>query len=212
MSVLIINGDPGAGKEPGNDGAWSAADALATLLEQRGLVGESIRLGAGTGTRDCVGCGLCRGSGVCVYGLGGVAGIAERLAAASALVLVAPLAHAGADGLVPALLRRLFHRRGRDFARKPALVVVHHRPGRFGLALERLGETFSLRPGSAASRRTRAEAALERLCGFCLAAHMPVAGAVCPRETGPDAADAQEALRAAVDDLAWLVRCIAARR
>ena len=198
MSVLLIH-----------SAASSAADAAAEMLEQRGLAGERIRLGEGGTTRDCVGCGLCRGSGVCVYGVGGVAGIAEKLAAASALILVVPLAHAGADGLVCALLRRLFHRRGRDFARKPALVVVHHRPGRFELALERLSSALTLRPASAADRRTRAEAALERLCGFCLGAHMPVAGALCLREAGPEAAAAEEALRAAVDDLVWLVRCIA---
>lgn len=210
MSVLLLVGDPRGGKWQDGEAVTGVAAGFASRLIERGLAVEIIRIGSGASARKCVGCGLCGGNGACVYGIGGVTEAAEKLAAASALAVVAPLCHAGTDGMVAAFLHRLFFGKGRAFARIPAAVAVHHRPGPIDFVADRLGsliEALSVERGPESLRRSRGERALEGLARYCVTARMPLAGTLYLREGGEGA---EEALLALADDLAWLVERVAA--
>lgn len=213
MSVLMLVGDPRGGKWQEGEAVTGAAAGFAARLIERGLAVEIIRIGSGASARKCVGCGLCGGNGACVYGIGGVTEAAEALAAADALAVVAPLCHAGTDGMVAAFMHRLFFGKDRAFARIPAALAVHHRPGPLDLVAERarrLAEALSVERGPESVRRSRGERALEGLARYCVNARMPLAGTLYLREDG--APEKAEPLLALADDLAWLVERTAAGR
>lgn len=105
------------------------AEALAWRSLARGALGQVTLLRKHT-VRPCIGCGHCRQTGACVYdALDQARALLDRIQAAPALIVVAPVYFYGPPAQFKALIDRsqaVWERQGCRFAetRRPAYAVI----------------------------------------------------------------------------------------
>jgi multimeric flavodoxin WrbA len=186
MSVLLINGSPRS-----KGCTFTALSIVANQLEKNGLQTQLVQLGAQP-VRDCISCYKCAKTGQCVFKDDQVNELVDTLAEAEALVVGSPVYYAGPNASICALLNRLFFMKSSKYAFKPAAAVVSCRRGGASASFDRLNKYFTI-------------------------ARMPVVSSQywnsvhgnTPDEVMQDK-EGLQVMRALGDNMAWLVRCIAA--
>ena len=186
MSVLLINGSP----HP-RGCTYTALSVVAEQLEKNGLTTTMLQVGTKP-VRGCIACGKCAESGHCVFTDDPVNEAIDVLRGAEALVVGAPVHYAGPCASACALLDRMFFRKSGPYAHKPAAAVVSCRRGGASASFDRLNKYFTI-------------------------ARMPVVSSQywnsvhgnTPDEVRQDR-EGLQIMRTLGDNMAWLVRCIAA--
>jgi multimeric flavodoxin WrbA len=186
MSVLLINGSP----HPGGC-THTALSVVAGQLEKHGLSTTMLQVGE-TPVRGCIACGACVKKGYCVFTDDPVNEAITLLRKAEALVVGAPVHYAGPCASVCALLDRMFFRKNADYAFKPAAAVVSCRRGGASASFDRLNKYFTISRMPVVSSQ------------YWNAVH-----GNSPEEVLRDG-EGLQIMRALGDNMAWLVKCIAA--
>lgn len=140
MRVLLINGSPHA---KGNTSI--ALAEVAKVLEEEGIT--TITVGIGTqSVRGCVACGACRKNHTyCAFSdalYDQLRTILEE--GVDGLVVGSPVYYAGPNGLLCALMDRLFYSCGSLLAYKPAAAVAVCRRGGASATFDRLNKYFTI--------------------------------------------------------------------
>ena len=186
MNVLLINGSP----HP-KGCTYTALNIVATQLEKNGLSTRMLHVG-NKAMHGCIACGKCAESGQCVFTDDLVNEAISLLLEADALVVGSPVYYAGPNGALCAFLDRVFFMRNELYAFKPAAAVVSCRRGGTSASFDRLTKYFTI-------------------------ARMPVVSSQywnsvhgnTPEEVLRDK-EGLQTMRALGDNMAWLVKCIAA--
>ncbi len=186
MNVLLINGCP----HP-KGCTYTALNIVATQLEKNGLSTRMLHVG-NKAMHGCIACGQCAESGQCVFTDDPVNETISLLLEADALVVGSPVYYAGPNGALCAFLDRVFFMRNELYAFKPAAAVVSCRRGGASTSFDRLNKYFTI-------------------------ARMPVVSSQywnsvhgnTPEEVLRDK-EGLQTMRALGDNMAWLVKCIAA--
>lgn len=186
MNVLLINGSPHS-----KGCTYTALNIVATQLEKNGLSTRMLHVG-NKAIHGCIACGQCAESGQCVFTDDPVNEAIGLLLEADALVVGSPVYYAGPNGALCAFLDRVFFMRNELYAFKPAAAVVSCRRGGASASFDRLNKYFTI-------------------------ARMPVVSSQywnsvhgnTPEEVLRDK-EGLQTMRALGDNMAWLVKCIAA--
>lgn len=186
MNVLLINGSP---HPKGCTG--TALNVVAAQLEKNGLSTRMLHVGH-KAIHGCIACGKCVESGQCVFTNDPVNEAISLLLEADALVVGSPVYYAGPNGALCAFLDRVFFMRNEFYAFKPAAAVVSCRRGGASASFDRLNKYFTI-------------------------ARMPVVSSQywnsvhgnTPEEVLRDK-EGLQTMRTLGDNMAWLVKCIAA--
>lgn len=186
MNVLQINGSP----HP-KGCTYTALNIVATQLEKNGLSTRMLHVG-NKAIHGCIACGQCAESGQCIFTDDPVNEAIGLLLEADALVVGSPVYYAGPNGALCAFLDRVFFMRNELYAFKPAAAVVSCRRGGASASFDRLNKYFTI-------------------------ARMPVVSSQywnsvhgnTPEEVLRDK-EGLQTMRALGDNMAWLVKCIAA--
>lgn len=121
MKVLLVNGSP---HEHGCTDA--ALKIIADELRNQGVDGEIFWVGKGA-VHSCMGCGVCKNLGKCVYNDDVVNVLGEKVKEADGYVFGAPVHYASPAGGMVAILDRLFCSKGQYMKFKPAASIVSAR-------------------------------------------------------------------------------------
>ena len=186
MTVLMINGSP----HP-KGCTYTALATVAAQLEKHGIASEIVQIGAKP-IAGCIGCRKCAETGVCIFKDDGVNATIDKLKAADGLVVGSPVYYAGPNAAVCAFLDRLFFMKSDAYAFKPAACVVNCRRGGASAAFDRLNKYFTMCRMPVVSSQY-----WNSTHGFT------------PEEQAKDL-EGLQTMRALGDNMAWLVRCIAA--
>ena len=186
MNVLLINGSP----HP-KGCTYTALNMVAAQLEKNGLSTQMLHVG-NKAVHGCMACGKCAETGQCVFTDDPVNEAIGLLLEADALVVGSPVYYAGPNGALCAFLDRVFFMRNELYAFKPAAAVVSCRRGGASASFDRLNKYFSI-------------------------ARMPVVSSQywnsvhgnTPEEVLQDK-EGLQTMRTLGDNMAWLVKCIAA--
>lgn len=186
MNVLMINGSP----HP-KGCTYTALNIVATQLEKNGLSTRMLHVG-NKAVHGCMACGKCAETGQCVFTDDPVNEAIGLLLEADALVVGSPVYYAGPNGALCAFLDRVFFMRNELYAFKPAAAVVSCRRGGASASFDRLNKYFTI-------------------------ARMPVVSSQywnsvhgnTPEEVLQDK-EGLQTMRTLGDNMAWLVKCIAA--
>ena len=103
MKVLLINGSP---HKKGN--TYIALSEVATALEKEGVATEIVSIGT-KAIQGCIACNKCQETGVCVFNDEPYRTIREKLQQADGVIIGSPVYFAGPNGMLCALLDRLFY-------------------------------------------------------------------------------------------------------
>ncbi len=125
MKTLLVNGSP---RKDGNTSV--ALGEIAKTLETQGVASETFWIGTKP-VRGCIACGHCReADGRCVFGDDPANALAEKMAAADAVVVGSPVYYGQPNGALLALLQRaLFSAPGSVHGKPVATVAVCRRGG-----------------------------------------------------------------------------------
>ncbi|MBQ7248695.1 MAG: flavodoxin family protein [Deltaproteobacteria bacterium] len=186
MSVLMINGSP----HP-KGCTFTALNEVATQLKKHGIESEFIHIGTGP-IAGCISCGKCGETGYCVFKDDGVNAAIDKLKAAEGLVVGSPVYYAAPNGALCAFLDRLFFMKSDAYAFKPAACVVNCRRGGASAAFERLNKYFTISRMPVVSSQY-----WNSTHGFT------------PDDVRKDL-EGLQTMRTLGDNMAWLIRCIAA--
>lgn len=186
MNVLLINGSP----HP-KGCTYTALNMVAAQLEKNGLSTRMLHVG-NKAVHGCMACGKCAETGQCVFTDDPVNEAIGLLLEADALVVGSPVYYAGPNGALCAFLDRVFFMRNELYAFKPAAAVVSCRRGGASASFDRLNKYFTI-------------------------ARMPVVSSQywnsvhgnTPEEVLQDK-EGLQTMRTLGDNMAWLVKCIAA--
>lgn len=186
MNVLLINGSP----HP-KGCTYTALNIVAAQLEKNGLSTRMLHVG-NKAIHGCIACGKCAETGQCVFTDDPVNEAIGLLLEADALVAGSPVYYAGPNGALCAFLDRVFFMRNELYAFKPAAAVVSCRRGGASASFDRLNKYFTI-------------------------ARMPVVSSQywnsvhgnTPEEVLQDK-EGLQTMRTLGDNMAWLVKCIAA--
>ncbi|WP_418720074.1 flavodoxin family protein [Bilophila wadsworthia] len=186
MNVLLINGSP----HP-KGCTYTALNMVAAQLEKNGLSTQMLHVG-NKAVHGCMACGKCAETGQCVFTDDPVNEAIGLLLEADALVVGSPVYYAGPNGALCAFLDRVFFMRNELYAFKPAAAVVSCRRGGASASFDRLNKYFTI-------------------------ARMPVVSSQywnsvhgnTPEEVLQDK-EGLQTMRTLGDNMAWLVKCIAA--
>ena len=138
MKVLLVNGSP----HP-KGCTYTALQEVAGQLEKEGV--ESVLLQLGTRpVQDCIACGKCAETGLCVFKDDPVNEAIGLLKECDGLVVGSPVYYGGPTGSLCAFLDRLCFRKAAPYAGKPAACVVSCRRGGATAAFERLNQFFGM--------------------------------------------------------------------
>ncbi len=138
MKVLLVNGSP----HP-KGCTYTALQEVAGQLEKEGV--ESVLLQLGTRpVQDCIACGKCAETGLCVFKDDAVNEAIGLLKECDGLVVGSPVYYGGPTGSLCAFLDRLCFRKAAPYAGKPAACVVSCRRGGATAAFERLNQFFGM--------------------------------------------------------------------
>ncbi|GFH62559.1 MAG: NADPH-dependent FMN reductase [Candidatus Desulfovibrio kirbyi] len=186
MSVLLVNGSP----HP-TGCTFTALSAVASQLEKNDLQTQLFQLGTQS-IRGCIACNKCAKTGYCIFNDDPVNELVGTLSRAEALVVGSPVYYAGPNASLCALLDRVFYRKSAGYAFKPAAAVVSCRRGGSSASFDRLNKYFTI-------------------------ARMPVVASQYWNSVHGNTADevrqdkeGLQTMRALGDNMAWLVKCIAA--
>ena len=186
MNVLLINGSP----HP-KGCTYTALNMVAAQLEKNGLSTRMLHVG-NKAVHGCMACGKCAETGQCVFTDDPVNEAIGLLLEADALVVGSPVYYAGPNGALCAFLDRVFFMRNELYAFKPAAAVGSCRRGGASASFDRLNKYFTI-------------------------ARMPVVSSQywnsvhgnTPEEVLQDK-EGLQTMRTLGDNMAWLVKCIAA--
>ena len=138
MKVLLINGSP----HP-KGCTYTALQEVAGQLQKEGV--ESVLLQIGTRpVQDCIACGKCAETGLCVFKDDAVNEAIGLLKECDGLVVGSPVYYGGPTGSLCSFLDRLCFRKAAPYAGKPAACVVSCRRGGATAAFERLNQYFGM--------------------------------------------------------------------
>ena len=137
MKVLLVNGSP---HEKG--ATFAALSRVAAALGAEGIEAEIFWIG-NTPVGGCMGCGACRGKGVCVRD-DAVNKIAERVDEFDGFVFGSAVHYAAASGALSSFMDRLFYMKGRAMRLKPAAAVVSCRRAGSTAALDEINKYFTI--------------------------------------------------------------------
>ena len=138
MKVLLVNGSPN------REGCtFTALSEVASALEKNGVETEIFQIGTNP-VRGCLGCAKCRDVGKCVFDDDIANDLAARILAADGLVVGSPVYFSGPNGVLCALLDRVFYSSMGKFEFKPAACVVSCRRGGASAAFDRLNKYFTI--------------------------------------------------------------------
>ena len=138
MKVLLVNGSP----HP-KGCTYTALQEVAGQLQKEGV--ESVLLQIGTRpVQDCIACGKCAETGLCVFKDDAVNEAIGLLKECDGLVVGSPVYYGGPTGSLCSFLDRLCFRKAAPYAGKPAACVVSCRRGGATAAFERLNQFFGM--------------------------------------------------------------------
>lgn len=188
MNVLLVNGSP----HP-KGCTWTALNEAAKQLEKNGVETTLLQVGS-KAVRGCIACGKCRETGHCIFTDDPVNEGIDLLRAADGLIVGSPVYYAGPNATLCAFLDRVFFLKAAPYAFKPAACVVSCRRGGASASFDRLNKYFTI-------------------------ARMPVVASQywnsihgnAPEEALQDA-EGLQTMRTLGDNMAWLLKCIAAGR
>ena len=122
MKVILINGSPNA-----KGCTFTALSEVADTLGRNGIDTEIVQLGKKP-VHGCTACGSCNTTGKCIFD--DIANtLADKMAAADAVVIGTPVYYANPAGPLLAVLDRVFFSAGKRFAGKLGAAVVSARRG-----------------------------------------------------------------------------------
>ena len=137
MKVLLVNGSP---HEKGC--TYTALCEVADTLKKEGIDAEIFWVGAKP-LSGCLGCGVCRNKGSCVFD-DSVCEFTEKAKTADAFIFGSPVHYAAASGAITSFMDRVFFSSSRLFFMKPAAAVVSARRAGTTAALDQLHKYFFL--------------------------------------------------------------------
>ncbi|MCL2391938.1 MAG: flavodoxin family protein [Oscillospiraceae bacterium] len=138
MKVLLVNGSPKS-----NGCTYTALDEVAKTLEKNGVGTEWFHIGTAP-VRGCMGCGKCKTTGVCIIDDDICNKLADKIVESDAVIVGSPVYFSGPNGVLCAILDRVFYSRMRRFKHKPAACVVSCRRGGASAAFDRLNKYFTI--------------------------------------------------------------------
>ncbi|WP_195597081.1 flavodoxin family protein [Bacteroides cellulosilyticus] len=138
MKVLLINGSP---HKKGN--TYIALSEVATALEKEGVATEIVSIGT-KAIQGCIACNKCQETGVCVFNDEPYRTIREKLQQADGVIIGSPVYFAGPNGMLCALLDRLFYSCRSTLLYKPAASVAICRRGGASATFDRLNKYFTI--------------------------------------------------------------------
>jgi len=138
MKVLLINGSP---HKKGNTNV--ALSEVATALEKEGVATEIVSIGT-KAIQGCIACNKCQETGVCVFNDEPYRTIREKLQQADGVIIGSPVYFAGPNGMLCALLDRLFYSCRSALLYKPAASVAICRRGGASATFDRLNKYFTI--------------------------------------------------------------------
>ena len=138
MKVLLINGSP---HKKGN--TYIALSEVATALEKEGVATEIVSIGT-KAIQGCIACNKCQETGVCVFNDEPYRTIREKLQQADGVIIGSPVYFAGPNGMLCALLDRLFYSCRSALLYKPAASVAICRRGGASATFDRLNKYFTI--------------------------------------------------------------------
>jgi multimeric flavodoxin WrbA len=188
MHVLMINGSP---HEKGC--TFTALSEVAGELEVQGIETNIFHIGD-KAIRDCVGCGRCVETGLCVFGDDPVNACIDLARKADGMVVGSPVYYAGPSNSLCALLDRMFFRKSAGYAYKPAAAVVNCRRGGASAAFDRLNKYFTISSMPLVSSQY-----WNQTHGFT------------PEDVRKDL-EGMQTMRTLGRNMAWLLKCIEAAR
>lgn len=138
MKVLLINGSP---HKKGN--TYIALLEVATALEKEGVATEIVSIGT-KAIQGCIACNKCQETWVCVFNDEPYRTIREKLQQADGVIIGSPVYFAGPNGMLCALLDRLFYSCRSALLYKPAASVAICRRGGASATFDRLNKYFTI--------------------------------------------------------------------
>ncbi len=138
MKVLLINGSPHA-----QGCVYTALTELAGALEKNEVETQLFQLGVKP-VRGCIACGKCKQTGRCIFEDDVLKDLYPLVEEADGYVIGSPVYYAGPNGMLCALLDRLFYSHGGVMKGKPAAAVVSCRRGGASASFDRLNKYFSI--------------------------------------------------------------------
>ena len=185
MKVLLLNGSPHA-----NGCTNTALQTIATTLEQQGIATEILQIGTGA-IHDCIACGGCKqGTPACVFHDDCVNTFLEKAQTADGFVFGSPVYYAHPTGALLSAMDRLFYAGGQFFRHKPACAIL-------------------------TARRAGTTASMDVINKYFAINQMPIVTSTYWNQVYRStdfAADAEgtQTLEYLANNLAWLLKCIAA--
>lgn len=137
MKVILVNGSP---HEKGC--TYTALREAAAALEKSGVSTEIFWVGAKP-LAGCMGCGVCRTKGGCVFG-DRVNEFAELAKNADGFIFGSPVHYASISGAMCSFMDRAFYSGGAALRGKPAAGIVSCRRGGASAAFDALNKYFTI--------------------------------------------------------------------
>ena len=138
MKVLLINGSART-----NGNTHIALEEVGKTLKENGVDYEIVGIGTKP-VHGCIVCGRCRELGHCVFDDDLCNRLAEKLAGSDALVVGTPTYYGQPNGVLLALMQRLFYSQSYLAMHKPAAGIAVCRRGGATAALQSLTMMFQL--------------------------------------------------------------------
>ena len=138
MNVLLINGSPHA-----TGCTFTALSEVETALSANGIGTTMFQLGPRP-VRGCIACRGCYKTDRCVFNDPPYDELLELVKQADGYVVGSPVYYAGPNGMLCALLDRLFYSASAYLEGKPAAAVVSCRRGGASAAFDRLNKYFTI--------------------------------------------------------------------
>jgi multimeric flavodoxin WrbA len=188
MNVLLINGSPHQ-----HGCTHTALQEVAKQLQLEGIDTYELHIGS-KAISPCTACGNCAHTGLCVFDDDLVNKAVELTQQADGLVVGSPVHYAAPNGSLCAFLDRMFFRKNKKFAYKPAAAVVSCRRGGASAAFDRLNKYFTISSMPVVSSQ------------YWNSVH-----GTTPDEVRQDL-EGMQTMRTLARNMAWLIKCIDAAR
>lgn len=138
MKVLLINGSPNK-----NGCTYTALYEVAMQLNKHGIETNIFYIG-NKPIRGCLNCKKCAESGYCIYKDDPVNECIDLARNSDGIIIGSPVYFAGPNGMLCALLDRMFYLKGAGYEYKPAAAVVNCRRGGASATFDRLNKYFTI--------------------------------------------------------------------
>jgi multimeric flavodoxin WrbA len=138
MKVLMINGSPHK-----KGCTYTALLEVASVLNREGIGTNILHIGLKP-MQGCIACGKCGTTGLCIFNDDPVNECITLLKEADGLVVGSPVYYAAPNGVLCALLDRVFFHKNGPYAYKPAAAVLSCRRGGATASFDRLNKYFTI--------------------------------------------------------------------